>query len=66
MSILSGIFLTSQDAMAAKYQVTEITPLEDYRQHFAMDIGDNGQMLGVVRDSFNFPYYLEEYLNDLT
>lgn len=65
MSIVSGIFLASQDAMAAKYQVTEITPLENYRQHFAMDIGDNGQMLGVVRDSFNFPYYLEDYLTDI-
>lgn len=66
ISILSGILLTSQDAAAAKYKVTEITPLEDYRQHFAMDIGDNGQLLGVVRDSFNYPFYLEQYLRDLT
>lgn len=65
ISILSGVFLSGQDALAAKYQVTEITPLEQYRQHFAMDISDNGQVLGVVRDSFNFPFYLEDYITGL-
>lgn len=65
ISILSSVFLTSQDALAAKYQVTEITPLEQYRQHFAMDISDKGEVLGVVRDSFNFRFYLESYLTNL-
>lgn len=65
ISILSGVFLSGQNALAATYQVTEIAPLEQYRQHFAMDINDNGQVLGVVRDSFNFPFYLEDYLTEL-
>lgn len=65
ISILASM-LASFSATSATYQVTEIQPLEEYRQHFAMDISDSGQIVGVARDSFNFPYYLESYLPLLT
>ncbi len=65
ISILSGIFLSSQDALAARYIVNEVTPSEEYRHHFAQGLSDNGELLGVTRDSFNFSYYLEDYLSVL-
>ena len=66
ISILSSVFLSGHNASAATYEVTEIAPLEKYRQHFAMDVNNNGEVLGVVRDSFNFPFYLEDYITNLT
>lgn len=66
ISILSGVFLSSQDALAAKYKVTEVPQLSEYKQHFAMDINDSGEVLGVARDRFNFPYYIESYLDNLS
>jgi len=66
MSILSGLFLSSQGALAAKYQVKEIGATDSYRHHFAIDLNDQGELIGVVRDSFNFPFYEENYLTALT
>lgn len=65
-SILTGILFTSQSADAAKYKMTEITPLDDYRQHIAKDISDNGQVVGITQEKFSTNYYLEDYLLTIT
>jgi uncharacterized membrane protein len=65
-SILTGILFTSQSADAAKYKMTEITPLDDFRNHIARDISDNGQVVGVVQEKFSTNYYLEQYLLVIT
>ena len=65
-SILAGVLFASQNTYAAKYLVKEVTPLDQYRQHFAMNISDNNQLVGAVRDSFTPTFYLEDYLYTLT
>lgn len=47
---------------AATYEIKEIQTLDNYRQHFAMGLNDNGTVLGVVRDRFNYPIYMDSYL----
>lgn len=64
-SLLATAFIAhSGQAFAAQYEIKEIAPLEKYRQHFSMGLNDSGTVVGVVRDSFNFPFYLESYLED--
>lgn len=47
---------------AAKYRVEEVISKDNYRQSFAIDINNAGGVIGSVRDSFNFPFYVENYL----
>jgi uncharacterized membrane protein len=47
---------------AATYKVTELERFDEYRQHFAIDINEQGDVLGVARGSYNFPFYFEDYL----
>lgn len=62
-SVLASAFIAhSGQALAAQYKVTEITPLDEYRQHFSMGLNDSGTVVGVVRDRFNFPFYNESYI----
>lgn len=62
-SILTGVLLTSYSAVAAKYKVTEITPLDKFQLHYAVDIGDNGQVVGEARGVYAPKFYLEDYLS---
>lgn len=58
--------ISVQTSQAATYQITEITPSDDFKQHFGKAIGDDGTVVGVMRDQFNFPIYPEEYLSTMT
>lgn len=49
-------------ANAAKYDIKEVYSGDKYRQSFAIDIDNQGTLIGAVRDSFNFPIYVEPYL----
>jgi hypothetical protein len=49
---------------AATYKITEIQRFDEYRQQFALDINENGEMLGVARSSYNFPFYFDDYLTN--
>lgn len=49
-------------ANAAKYDIKEVYSADKYRQSFAIDIDNQGTLIGAVRDSFNFPIYVEAYL----
>jgi len=62
--LISALIGQSGQAFAAQYEITEITPLEKYRQHFSMGLNDSGTVVGITRDSFNFPFYLESYLEN--
>lgn len=62
IALMSAVFGTQ----AATYEITELDATEQYRQHFALDINDSGEIVGVARDSFSFPFYQEEYLAPLT
>ena len=64
-SLLSVALLVGLDsANAETYSITEVGQFDGYRQHFAVGLNNNGEIVGVVRDSFNFPFYSEEYLSD--
>ena len=62
-SLLSiALFGGIATANAETYSVKELGQFEDYRQHFSLDLNNNGDVVGIVRDSFNFPFYLADYL----
>lgn len=65
-SVLVAAACTVQFANAATYQIIEIEPSADYRQHYATGISDNGTVIGAMNDGFNFPIYIEAYLSTIT
>ncbi|GHB60265.1 hypothetical protein GCM10008107_06870 [Psychrosphaera saromensis] len=63
-SVLATAFIAqSGQAFAAQYEIKEIAPLDKYKQHFSMGLNDSGTVVGITRDTFNFPFYLESYLD---
>ncbi len=60
--LATALIAQSGQAFAAQYEIKEIAPLDKYRQHFSMGLNDSGTVVGVTRDTFNFPFYLESYL----
>jgi len=56
--------LVITQANAAVYSITEVPARDKYRQNYAAGINDNGDMVGIARDSYDFKFLLKEYLTN--
>lgn len=61
-SFFAAIMMASSVVSAEKYEIIEITPNQKFKQHFAMGMNDLGDVVGLARDSFSFPFYLDTYI----
>lgn len=61
-AVALSLMMATGTIQAAKYEVTEIPNVEQYKLQFTTGLNDLGEVVGISKDSINFPFYLEEYL----
>lgn len=64
-AVVSVLLSHSDLVLAAKYDVKEITPLAQFKHHYATGINDSGEVVGIARTLQSFPIYNESYLETL-